>query len=243
MIDAAICGFAIGAGFAVMENIFYLHVLEGANPGVWVLRGFGTAVMHGGVAALGAAISVYLYESMRWKGPAQFVPGLLSAMALHSIFNQGLFSPEVSTLLTIAGISIALGLVFYFSEQSLRQWLGGKLDDDIHMLTMIASVEFQQTRPGLYLASLNEAFPAEVRGDMLSLLQLTAELSMRAKSDLLFREAGHEVPPDPEIDKQFKELRYLEKSIGPTGMLAIRPMLQRTSRDLWEMHHLQQIRN
>jgi hypothetical protein len=86
--------------------------------------------------------------------------------------------------------------------------------------------------------SLQDAFPPELRGDMLSLLQLTTELSVRAKSDLMLREAGLEVPPDPELDSLFAELKYLERSIGPTGMLAVRPLLSQTPRDLWEMHRL-----
>jgi hypothetical protein len=138
----------------------------------------------------------------------------------------------------VAGLPLILGFVFYFSEQSLREWLGGKLDSDIDMLSQIGSKEFQQTHVGAYLMALQESFSPTVRGDMLSLLQLTSELSMRAKSDLLLREAGLEVEPDPELDSLFVELKYLEKSIGPTGMLAIRPLLSQTPRDLWEMHRL-----
>ena len=89
MVDSAICGFAVGAGFALVENITYLEVLKERGFGVWILRGFGTAVMHGGVAAIGAVVSVYLFESRQWRGPKQFVPGLLAAMILHSLFNQG----------------------------------------------------------------------------------------------------------------------------------------------------------
>jgi hypothetical protein len=73
---------------------------------------------------------------------------------------------------------------------------------------------------------------------MLTLLHLTLELSARAKGDLMRRKAGLEVPPDPMLESHFRELRYLEKSIGPTGMLAVRPLLSRTPRDLWEMHQL-----
>jgi hypothetical protein len=114
----------------------------------------------------------------------------------------------------------------------------GKLDEDIELLAMIASGEFNNTPQGAYLMSLNEAFPPEVRGDMLTLLHLTIELSARAKGDLMQRELGMDVPPDPELESDFKELRYLEKSIGPTGMLAVRPLLKQTPRDLWQMHHL-----
>jgi RsiW-degrading membrane proteinase PrsW (M82 family) len=238
MVDSAICGFAIGAGFALVENVSYLQVLNGRGFGVWLMRGFGTAVMHGGAAAIGAFISVYLFESRQWRGARQFAPGLLVAMMLHSLFNQGALSPAGSTAATVAGLPLIFMIVFYFSERSLHRWLGGKLDQDIDLIAMIASGNFKQTPQGAYLMSLNDAFPPEVRGDMLTFLHLTLELSARAKGDLMRREAGLEVPPDPALESHFKELRYLEKSIGPTGMLAIRPLVSKTPRDLWEMHHL-----
>jgi RsiW-degrading membrane proteinase PrsW (M82 family) len=238
MVDSAICGFAIGAGFALVENVSYLEALKGRGFGIWLLRGFGTAVMHGGVAAIGAFISVYLFESRQWRGARQFAPGLVVAVMLHSLFNQDVLSPAGLTAATVAGLPLIFMVVFYFSERSLHRWLGGKLDQDIDMIAMIASGKFKQTPQGAYLMSLNEAFPPEVRGDMLTLLHLMLELSARVKGDLMRREAGLEVPPDPALESHFKELRYLEKSIGPTGMLAVRPLLSQTPRDLWEMHHL-----
>jgi protease PrsW len=240
MADSAICGFAVGAGFALIENISYLHMLQGNGVGIWILRGFGTAVMHGGVAALGAIISAYLLESRQWRGVRLFAPGILAAVALHSLFNQSLQFPVASMVAAVAGFPLILALVFYISERSLRRWLGGKMDRDIDILIMIGSQEFQQSRVGAYLLSLQEAFPPELRGDMLSLLQLTTELSVRAKSDLMLREVGLEVAPDPELESLFTELRYLQKSIGPTGMMAVRPLLAQTPRDLWEMHRLGQ---
>jgi hypothetical protein len=238
MIDSAICGFAIGAGFALVENVFYLEALVDKGLGIWVLRGFGTAVMHGGVAAIGALVSVYLSESRQWRGALQFGPGLSAAIVLHSLFNQDLFSPATSMVATVAGLPFIFLVVFYFSERSLHGWLGGKLDQDIDMIGMIASGEFKQTPQGAYLMSLS-AFPPETRADMLTLLHLTLELSARAKGDLMLREAGLEVPPDPTLDRRFRELRYLERSIGPTGMLAVRPLLSQTPRDLWERRRLQ----
>lgn len=240
MADSAICGFAVGAGFALVENISYLHLLENRSLGIWILRGFGTAVMHGGVAALGATLSIYLLDGQESVGIRQFFPGILAATVLHSLFNQNLQSPVTSTVAAVVGLPLILSIVFYFSEKSLRAWLGGKLDRDIDVIDMIGSKEFQQTRVGTYLMSLQEAFPPAVRGDMLSLLQLTSELSARAKSELLLRELGVEVEPDSELEGLLAELRYLEKSIGPTGMLAIRPLLSQTPRDLWEMHRLGQ---
>lgn len=238
MADSAICGFAVGAGFALVENITYLHLLEGSALGTWILRGLGTAVMHGGVAALGATISAYLLESRKGRGVRIFAPGLAVAIVLHSLFNQSLRFPAASMVAAIVGVPVVFGFVFYLSERSLRRWLGGKLDRDLAILDMIASAQFQQTRVGSYLMSLQESFPPELQGDMLSLLQLTSELSVRAKGALMLREAGLEVAPDPELEGMFAELKYLVKNIGPTGMLAIRPLLSQTPRDLWEIHHL-----
>lgn len=88
------------------------------------------------------------------------------------------------------------------------------------------------------MQSLADKFAPEIRGDMLCMLQITAELSMRAKGDLLLREAGMEVEEDPGVAAQFEEMAYLEKSIGPTGMLALKPLLNKTPRDLWELRRL-----
>jgi RsiW-degrading membrane proteinase PrsW (M82 family) len=239
MVDSAICGFAVGAGFALVENVSYLHVLEGRGWGIWLLRGFGTAIMHGGVAALGASVAVYLSESRQWRGARLFAPGLLAAIVLHSLFNLGLLlSPAASMAAALAGLPLILILVFYFSERSLHQWLTGKLDRDINLFHLLQDGESEKSPLGSYLMSLEGRFPPEVCGHMRDLLQLAMELSMRSKGYLILQENGLEVPPDPELDGHLNRLRYLEKSIGPTGMLAIRPLLSQSPRDLWELHRL-----
>jgi len=111
MADSAICGFAVGAGFALVENISYLHLLDGRGLGVWVLRGFGTAVMHGGVAALGATLSAYLFESRSWARVLLFAPGVVAAVVLHSSFNQSLQSPVASMVAAVAGLPLILARV------------------------------------------------------------------------------------------------------------------------------------
>jgi len=243
MVDAGICSFAVGAGFSLVENFFYLQEKGGQGFAVSTLRGFGTAVMHGGVAAIAAMVTIFLSERKGWRGIRLFAPGLLAAMTIHSFFNQGLLSPVASTVVMLVSMPILMAAVFLWSESLLRHWLGDKLDRDIELLNMIATGELHRTRSGAYLQSLQDVFPPAIRGDMLCMLQLTIELSVRAKGDMLMREAGIEIPPDPEIEAQFQELAYLEKSIGRTGMLAVGPLLSQTPRDLWEMRRLAQSRS
>ena len=74
---------------------------------------------------------------------------------------------------------------------------------------------------------------------MLCLLQIHVELSLRAKGMLIARAAGVELEVDDEIRANFEEMRYLEKSIGEVGMLAIMPLRRTSSRDLWQLTMLQ----
>src|SRR5437867_3167758 len=62
LVDAAIHGFAIGTGFAVVENAHYWAALPGAGPGTWIVRGFGTALMHGGTTGILAITAKTLAE-------------------------------------------------------------------------------------------------------------------------------------------------------------------------------------
>lgn len=238
LVDAGICAFAVGAGFSLVENFTYLQEPATHGLAVSTLRGFGTALMHGGVAAIGAMLSVFVSELRGWQGWRMFAPGLAAAVAIHSLFNQGLLPPAASAGLMVVTMPLLISGVFLWGESSLRGWLGEKLDRDIELLNMIASGQLHKTRAGMYLQSLQDAFPPTIRGDMLCMLQLTIELSVRAKGMLLLREAGLAAPPDPELEAQFTELAYLEKSIGRTGLLAVRPLLSQSRKELWEMRRL-----
>src|SRR4051794_25661155 len=41
LVDAAVQGFAVGAGFAVIENLWYLHSMPDAAVTLWIVRGLG----------------------------------------------------------------------------------------------------------------------------------------------------------------------------------------------------------
>jgi len=52
------------------------------------------------------------------------------------------------------------------------------------------------------------------------------------------REAGFGSGEDEEVKSRLIELRYLEKNIGPTGRLALAPLLAGRERRLWELRQL-----
>lgn len=225
LVDAAIHGFAVGAGFAVIENLYYAAALQDASPFLWIARGFGTAVMHGGVTAIAAVLSADLTKRRGANGAAWFVPGLAVAIAVHTLFNRLPLPPLLATAAVILVVPAILVVVYEQSEGRARRWLGKTLDRDVELLELIHSGEIAGTAIGRYLGDLRQRFPGPVVADMLCLLEIHAGLAMRAKGLLLAREAGLTLPPDPEVEGHLRELRFLERSIGATGRLAIAPFL------------------
>lgn len=239
MVDAAIYGFAIGAGFAFTENIYYLWTFQEDNLLLWIIRGCGTAMMHGGATAIVSIIARYLLDRYPSNTLKIFLPGVLLAIVVHSFFNHFILHPVTSTVLILLILPAMMVIIFKHSEESTRSWLGKGLDSDLELIHLIMSGNLSESRIGQYLQTLKAKFPAEVIGDMLCLIRIHTELSMRAKGMLLMREAGFDAPIDQEIQEKFDELRYLDKRVGRTGKLAISPILHKSSRSDWQLHLLQ----
>ncbi|MFH1312407.1 MAG: PrsW family glutamic-type intramembrane protease [Candidatus Eisenbacteria bacterium] len=240
MVDAAICGFAVGAGFAVIENIYYLRSLEEANILAWIIRGFGTAVMHGGTTAIFAVLAKNRSDRYARGGFHVFLPGLLIAIAIHSFFNHFFLLPHVYTIAQLIVLPVLVVITFTQSERILRNWLEVGLDSDVQLLSYVTTGTISTTRIGEYLTSLQARFPGEIVADMLCFLRVHLELAVRAKGILLMREAGFRVPADPETKARLTELKFLEKSIGKTGQLAMAPFLHTSSHDLWQLYLLEE---
>jgi RsiW-degrading membrane proteinase PrsW (M82 family) len=236
LVDAAIMGFAVGAGFAVVENFHYLQFQGAANLAVWVVRGFGTAIMHGGVAALFAIISQTLTERQMKINPAYYLPGLAVAAFLHSIFNHFLVAPVLQAVGTLLILPPLLQLVFQRSARAMHQWLQLDFDADARLIEMITSGDFPETKIGRFLDDLRTKFEGPVVVDMLCYLRVYTELAIRAKAVLMARENGIDLPPGERTREKFEELYFLEKSIGKTGCLAMKPFLLMERKDLWQMH-------
>jgi len=238
MVDAAIYGFAVGAGFAFVENVYYLHAVESSNLLLWVVRGFGTAAMHCGTMAIFGIISKSMADRHNSVNAFVYLPGFAIAVIIHSLFNHFLLPPVMATVVLLIFFPVVLVITFEQSEKAARHWLGIGMDTDVEMLEVITTGKVSGTRVGQYLESLKTRFPGEVVADMLCLLRLHLELALRAKGMLMMREIGFKIDTDIEIEEKFRELKYLEKSIGKTGKLAILPFIHTSSRDIWQIYML-----
>ncbi len=238
LVDAAIFGFAVGAGFALIENLYFLQYLPDTTVAVWIVRGFGTAIMHGGATAIFAVAGRALMSQKKDRGIVAFFPGLLIAIVTHSIFNHFFLSPILTTIGVLTVLPILMAVVFQQSEKSVEEWLDVGFDADTELLELINSGELSGSRVGQYLHSLKEKFDGAIVADLLCYLRLHVELALRAKGLLMMRESGFQNAPGAETRAKLEEMKYLETSIGATGKLAIRPFLHMSRKDLWQFYML-----
>jgi RsiW-degrading membrane proteinase PrsW (M82 family) len=238
LVDAAIFGFAVGAGFAIFENMYYLRIVPETQLGTWIVRGFGTAIMHGGATAIFAITTQAIVRQKQTFRMAAFLPGYVIAMIVHSVFNHFFFVPIVNTIAVLLCLPLLLVIIFDRSEQAVADWLGVGFDADTELLEIINSGEFSTTKIGSYLNSLKQRFEGPIVVDLLCYLRLQTELSIRAKGLLMMREAGFASKTGEETRAKLEELKYLEASIGATGKLAIKPFMQMSQKDLWKFYML-----
>jgi len=195
-------------------------------------------VLHGSTTAIVGITTKSLADRHVGSRVVVALPGLLIAIVIHSAYNHLALNPLLSTALVLLAAPLAMLATFAASERSTRDWVGHGLDRDADLLELIHTGAIADSPAGEYLASLRSRFPGPTVADMLCLLEIRLELALRVKGLLLAREAGFEPPPDPHVIANLRELRYLEHSIGPTGRLAMRPLLPE-GRERWQIRLLE----
>ena len=207
-IDSIICGAAVGGGFSILENIFYLVFGNEMGIGTILFRGLEVALIHMGCSAIVAAglmLAFRIIERFRSRlsikksdiGMSIFL--LLEAPVLHVFHNTIHFVPLVQ-------------FIFVFGTLS-----SGQLDN---------------TTTGRFLLSVKEKFPPEDFFDIICYVQLHVELSVAAKSRVMIRESGlvKDLPLTEEnktlILSQYEEYKILEQKLGKVARMTIAPIVK-----------------
>jgi RsiW-degrading membrane proteinase PrsW (M82 family) len=246
LIDAAIAGFAIGAGFALAENAFYLHEFANADLGVWIVRGFGTALMHGGASALMSVLSLVLYAP-RLRADASsfrfnvllFMPGLGGAILLHMAFNHFPEYPLLAMMVALLATPLGLFGLFALGESYAHRWLAEDSRSHAALLEAMRDGTFAATDAGRALAGLSGRLDRAVAADLWSYVELNVELVVSAEATLLAIEENRAAPDKSAILESYHRLHDLERSLGRSLAMAVRQHLRFSRDDLWKMHELE----
>lgn len=225
-VEALCYGAAVGAGFALCENLTYAFCNASMTDIAFAFRGFGTALLHMGCTALLAVCALNFNRYLA------IIPGTL----IHYIYNMFLLQEFVQLLLTVILFMSMFVAISFYDERRIFRWMDTSITDDVKLLVAIHQGHLTDTPAGKYLLKIKSHFPAEVFFDMICYVQLYLDILIRGKSRMLLVQSGLAnalTPEEKELDRSMKqELSTLRKNIGPIGIQILRPILRYDMEDL-----------
>ena len=247
LVDAAIFGFAVGTGFAVVENAYFLEIVKSTGIGIWLVRGFGTAIMHGTTLAVLAAIAHEFAERETREAAADydfsliwFVPGYGVAVALHTAFNQFPDRPMISMMGAILVAPIALIAILNFGTAEAQRWLAAECAEHKAQLEALRAGRWPDGAAGKKIAALAERLDPEAAKRIRRYWELKAWLVAEAE-EVMMEEATGDVEFDASaVRAAFAELEGLKGALGRSTFAAMQALLPFSRNDYWEISELRQ---
>ena len=240
-IDSVICGAAVGGGFSILENLFYLLLGDEMGIGTVLFRGLEVALVHmgcGAIVAAGLMLAVRITERSRSRlglkksdiGMSIFL--LLEAPVLHVFHNTFHFVPLVQFIFVFGTLGGLLMWTYYYDVDMIHRWIDKGLDKQLVLLDSIKRGQLDNTQTGIFLESIKKKFPPEDFFDIICYVELHVELSVAAKSRVMIRESGlvKELPLTEDnkalILSQYEEYKILEQRLGKAARITIAPIVK-----------------
>ena len=246
-LDAVISGFAVGAGFAVVENIIYLVRLTEYGASTWLVRGMGTAVMHGTTLAILAA-TVHEFGERETRERASefnfnllwFVPGYLLAVAIHLAFNQFPDQPLLAMLGASVLAPIAILGIFQFGTAEAESWLKAERGEHKSQLAALRAGQWPDGAGGRRVEALAARLDTAARERVRRYWEVQTALVVEAEETLLEESAGEAEFDRSAVRAAFRELEELRASLGRGTCAALKGLLPFSRNDYWELSELRQ---
>lgn len=237
-IDSVICGAAVGGGFSILENLFYLVLGDTLGVGTLLFRGLEVALIHMGCSASIAVFCMFVVRLAERRKAQQAIRrsdvmmavflGIISPV-LHVLHNTFHFNPLTQFIMVLGTMAALLLWIYQYDEEMIHRWLDSGLDTLVNLLKWIKEGHLGETNTGRYLMSVKQSFPPEVFFDVICYVQLHVELSVAAKSRFMLREAELDLPlGDAQKEtylSQFTEFKTLEKRLGKSAMMIVSPIV------------------
>jgi protease PrsW len=246
-VDAVISGFAIGAGFSVVENIIYLTIFPEYGAGTWLVRGLGTAVMHGTTLAILAAVAHEFAERESREQASDFqfnllwfVPGYLIAVALHTAFNQFPDRPMLAMMGAALFAPVALMAIFHFGTAEAERWLTSERAEHQEQLDALKAGQWPKGTSGQRIAAIARRLDPESAKRVRRYWELQAWLVVQAEQAMIEESAGDARIDDEAVRAAFAELAGLRQALGKSTFSAVKALLPFSRNDYWEVSELRQ---
>ena len=245
-LDAVISGFAIGAGFSVIENIVYLTRFPDLAPSTWMVRGLGTAVMHGSAVAVLAA-TAHEFAERENRGAvadfkfnfAWFIPGYLAAVAIHTAFNQFPNQPMIAMIATLAIAPFLIMGMFRFGAVEAQKWLAQERAVHAQALAAWQAGRYPEDESGRKIESLVARSDARTGENIREYCEQLTFLAWTAE-DALHDQLEDISKVEVEAGAAFDRLEALRQALGKSSFAALKPLLPFSRNDYWEISELEE---
>jgi hypothetical protein len=226
--------------------MIYLTRFPELTASVWMVRGLGTAVMHGTTLAILAVIAHEFAERETREATREyqfnllwFIPGWLAAVALHTLFNQFPDRPLLAMTGILLFAPLAIMAIFKFGASEAQQWLAVERDTHRAQLDILRSGKFPEDASGKRIGALAQRADARTAERIreycegLTALVLTAE-------DTLLQQSSDSDRVSVDAAATFKRVDELKRQLGPSTLAALTPLLPFSRNDYWELSELKE---
>jgi RsiW-degrading membrane proteinase PrsW (M82 family) len=238
VVDGAIYGFAVGIGFAVVEDYQYILTRQYAALSLAASRVISTNLMHATTTAVvGSALG--WARSKRLPGVlALLAGGWAVAMAFHMGFNN--LVTRVSggfLLLYAAGMGgVGAGLIALIIRLALRD-AKTRIDSELRADTRISAQEadavsqFADLRK--VLKPVAETFGDEKLSLMLHFLKLEAQIGLKENAITKLQDEGMRRSLQAQVNELREEMEKTRREVGAYPMLYMRVVFPQEGSPIW----------
>jgi RsiW-degrading membrane proteinase PrsW (M82 family) len=244
-LDAVIMGFAVGAGFAVVENGIYLLRHPDLPHSVWLVRGLGTAIMHGTTLAILAAAAHQMAERNMHAAardyqfnPLWFVPGFLAAVAIHTLFNQFPDDPMLAMAGTFVLAPLSLFVIFRFGTREAEIFLEEERKEHRILVDTLHAGRFPDDPGWRRIADVAERSGLSAQPLVKEYVIILSELILEEEEALLDESDGSQRHDERSLAPKFDRLAELTTQLGKTTVSALTSLLPFSRNDYWELWEL-----
>ena len=244
-LDAVIMGFSIGAGFSIVENVIYLIRFDALAPTVWMVRGIGTAIMHGTTSAIMAVAALH-FAARRLRQARHFhfhllwfVPGYLAAVAIHTAFNQFPSQPVLAMLVTAILAPFTLLAILRLGTDQARDWLEHEVEEHRALLATLDAGRFPDQPGWRRIASLVKNSEGETGPRIREYVTVLTRLIL-TEEEVLLRQSETNDHVEADSGRLFARLTELRRELGPLTVHALTSLLPFSRSEyweVWELHH------
>jgi len=237
-VDGAIYGFAVGTGFAVVENYVYIYLNSSTATQIAFQRIFLANLIHAfSSASIGITLGISRLGTpkARWRLP---VFGLLLAIGQHMLFNILIGIEGIHPVIFFLPILPGILFIFYIMQRGKKQargWIKEKLGIENHVTRGEAALVDHLADPEDTLYPVVERFGTETTSQVEKLLYLQARIGIKSKAlDGLRGNNTIYKAVKAEINEMRTEMKKVQREIGLYAMLFVRGLFTDEMTSVWE---------